>query len=102
MLPLLLQTGRDVDQFRMKPGRIKELQVVGIDGGLKAAAEGIAGQPHRQSTAMPEHRDFADQASQFNIKTVVLINRLEAGGSASRLIRLRLDGQTGKPLDASA
>ena len=68
---------------------IKKLHFVGVDGCLITTLKGMAGQHDRQSPSGFEHGDFIyDLLKRHNVP-IVLIDGMQAGRAAGRVIRLR-------------
>jgi hypothetical protein len=88
VLALLLQALGDVHP-RHKPGGVEHRQVVGVDGGLVAMAQGIAGQKNREGAAVLQLVGALDHLRKRHVPAPEVVDGLQAGGAAGRLVRLR-------------
>ena len=86
--PLPLQALGDV-HARRKPGGIEHRQVVGVNGGLVALAQRIAGQKNREGAAELHLARAGDHLRKARILAPVAVDRMQAGGAAGGLVRLR-------------
>jgi hypothetical protein len=92
MFEFLPQFGFQINRFGMKPGRVEDAQVEGIERGPVAAPERIAAQQHGQCPAAFDAGHFPDQLRQGHLVAVKRIHRLQTGGPAGTVGRLRLQG----------
>ena len=75
----------------LEPGGVEQLQVIGVNLGLEAAAQGVAAQHHGQRAAGFQVFDLKRQLRQGHVQAVVGIKRVQAGDAAGPVIGLGLD-----------
>ena len=94
-LALPAQFLRDIRLPAGEPGGIEHCEIVGVDGGLVALPQGIAGQEHGIGAAMLQRAGAGDDRFQFIVPRPIAINGMEAGRPAGGFIRLGeyLDGK---------
>ena len=86
---LLPQAFGDVHAGR-EPGGVEHREVVGVDGGTVAPAQGVAGQEHGEgAAAFLQFAGAGDDRLQGLVLAPIGIHGLQAGGAAGGLVRLR-------------